>query len=421
MRNNAVVITGMGVATPLGHDLDSVWARLASGETAIRLLEPLGRGGARVENFEPREHVTAPRILRTTNPQTIFALAAANRAFKDAGLPGTAPATDPARAGIYVGCGESEMRPEHFFPALEVAVDAQGRFDMEAYATKGLDLIDPFLALLSLANSALCYISVAHRLMGPNNTYVKSSVSSTQALGEAAWIIRNGYADMMMVVGVDALTDPLAMLAYDSVGLLCKDKRAVERAMCPFDARCSGFLPGEGAGALVLESEEVAQKRGAGILGRVLGFGQATDALHLLDFAADGGQLPAAIEEAIASAALAPEQIDFILADGMATPSADTSEAAAIARACGGALRHKPITATKPLSGHLGAASGAVESIHALLMMQHAALPAIANLEQPRADLRFVTQRPRPGQFRTGLHMARGIGGQNAVVVLGSS
>jgi 3-oxoacyl-[acyl-carrier-protein] synthase II len=415
-----VVITGMGVATPLGHDTEQVWGRLVSGATAVKRLEPLGQGGSKLENFVPGEHVTAPRVLRTTNPQTIFALAAARRAWANAGLGGDATGIEPTRFGINVGSGESEMRPESFFPALEVAVDAQGRFDLEAYAKKGFELVDPYLALLSLSNSALCYISVDHRLMGPNNTYVKSSVSSTQALGEAAWVIRHGYADAMMVVGVDALSDPLAIVAYRSIGLLCEEKESVETAMRPFDLRRSGFLPGEGAGALVLEREDVAQRRGARILGRVLGFGQATDALHLLEAPPDGGELATAIEEALAEAGLGPEDVDFIVADGTATVPGDASEAAAIARAAAGGFRKTPITATKPTSGHLGAASGAVESIHTLLMMQHGAIPPVPNLEQPAADLGFVRGRSQLRKLSVGMHVARGIGGRNAVVLLGA-
>jgi len=420
VNNDDVVITGIGVATPLGHAPEAVWNRLAKGATAIEMLEPLSQGGSRVADFVPKEHVTAPRILRTTNRPTIFALAAAKRAWADAGFEGAQASIDPMRFGIYVGSGESEMRPESFFPGLESAIDAQGCFDLDAFAKKGLESIDPYLALLSLANNALCYISVAHQLMGPNNTYVKASTSSTQALGQAFWTIRDGYADAMMVVGVDAMTDPLTMVAYNSVGLLCRDRESVETAMRPFDGKRSGFMPGEGGGALVLEREQSARKRGARIIGRVLGFGQATDAVHLLEPPPDGGELATAIEGALADATISAEQVDFIVADGVATVHGDASEATAIARAAGGGFQKTPITATKPISGHLGAASGAVECIHALLMMQHRQLPAIANLERPVSDLHFVANRAHEGQLGVGIHIARGIGGQNAVVVLGA-
>ena len=421
MGKDDVVITGMGVATPLGHDLESVWSRLASGSTAVRLLEPLQFGGARVQDFVPAEHVPAPRVLRTTNPQTVYALAAARRAWAHAGFAGVVSNIEPTRFGIYVGSGESEMRPEQFFPALEHSVDASGHFDLEAFATKGLELVDPYLALLSLSNSALCYISVAHQLMGPNNTYVKSSVSSTQALGEAAWVIRHGYADAMMVVGSDALSDSLAMLGYDSIGLLCRAKESVETAMRPFDRQRSGFLPGEGAGALILERESAALRRGAKIFGRILGFGQATDAQHLLELPPDGGELKTAIESALSDAELTPDSVDFILADGIATVDGDASEAAALARAAGGGLRQTPVSATKPISGHLGAASGVVESIHALLMMQHALVPPVPNLREPSADLHFVSGRGLSRKLAVGLHVARGIGGQNAAILLGGA
>jgi len=415
-----VVITGIGMATPLGHDAETVWSRLIDGATAVKPLEPLGQGGSIVENFEPSEHVGARRILRMANRAVTYALAAARRAWNDAKLEG-ASAYEPTRFGIYVGSGESEMRPESFFPGLENAVDQNGNFDVHAFARTGLEAIDPYLALTSLSNNALCYVSVAHQLMGPNNNFVKSAVASSQALGEAAWIVRHGYADAVMVVGVDSLSDPLAMVAYDSVGLLCKDTRDVATAMRPFDRSRSGFMPGEGAGALVLEREDSARRRGAPIHGRVLGFGQATDAFDLLVAPADGGSLPTAITSAIEDAEISPERIDFIVAHGSATQAGDASEAAGIGRAAGGALQKTPLTATKPLSGHLGAATGAVEAIFSLLMMKQGRVPPIVNLKEPGVNptLGFVTERPLTGKFGVALHVARGISGRNAVLVLG--
>ncbi|WP_394834232.1 hypothetical protein LVJ94_47810 [Pendulispora rubella] len=420
MNKHDVVITGIGLATPLGHDAESVWGRLVDSKSAVRTLEPLGQGGSAVEDFDPVEHVKQRKILRMTNRATVFSLAAARRAWADAGLEGST-AYEPTRFGIYTGSGESEMRPEAFLPGLTHAIDERGHLDIGAFARTGLDNVDPYVALTSLSNNALCYISVAHQLMGPNSNYVKSAVASSQALGEAAWIVRHGYADAIMVVGVDSLSDPLAVVAYNSLGLLCKDTERVGSAMRPFDRARSGFMPGEGAGAVILESAEGARRRGARVHGRVLGFGQATYVVDVFEGVSDGTGLTTAIGDALADANLAADRVDFIVADGSASVHGDASEAKGIARVAGGALRTTPLTATKPLSGHLGAATGVVESIFGLLMMQHGQVPPIHNLDDPAVDpsLGFVTEQPLKGRFHAGLHIARGLGGQNAVLVLG--
>lgn len=417
-----VVMTGIGLVTPLGHDPDAVWRRLVESTTAVRRLEPLGRGGSTVEGFDPTEHVKQRKILRMTNSATVFALAAARRAWADAGLE-DATAYEATRFGIYTGSGESEMRPEAFLPGLARAIDEHGRLDIKAFAQTGLDNVDPYVALTSLSNNALCYVSAAHQLMGPNSNYVKSAVASSQALGEAAWAVRHGHADAVMVVGVDSLSDPLAMVAYDSLGLLCPEGREVEASMRPFDRSRCGLVPGEGAGAVVIESAQGARRRGARIRGRVLGYGQATDMFDAMEAPSDGSALATAVDDALADAALTPERVDFIVADGSASPHGDAAEVAGIARVGAGALLRTPLTATKSLSGHLGAATGVVESIFALLMMQNGALPPIWNLRHPGVEpsLAFVTEQPRLGRFGVGLHIARGLGGQNAVLVLGSA
>jgi 3-oxoacyl-[acyl-carrier-protein] synthase II len=419
-----VAVTGIGLVSPLGHDPETAWSRVLGGRTAIRPLAdyPSGQGGAVVEEFDAAAEVNPKRILKMVNRSTALALAAARRAWRDSGLAQTV--RDRTRVGLFVGAGESEMRPEAFFAGVGPAMEQTGAFDLRAYARSGLEFVDPYVALTSLANNALCYASVEHQLMGPNNTYVKSGVASSQALGEAMWTIRHGYADAVLVVGVDCLCDPLAVASYESAGLLCEQTSGVEGWMRPFDRSRCGFMPGEGAGALVLERSDHARERGARILGRVLGFGQAMDTFHLLDTPPDGGRLPIAIATAIDDAGLVPEDLDFLIAHGNATPRGDDSEAAGIAAAAGGTLTRTPITATKPVSGHLGAASGAVEAIFALHMLRDRLVPPVLNLQSPDSaaeSLNLIRERPHAGELEVGVHVARGIGGQNAVLVLGSA
>jgi 3-oxoacyl-[acyl-carrier-protein] synthase II len=418
--DNRVVITGIGLVTPLGNSPEAVWSRLASGESAVHALEqyPTGQGGATVRDFDPAQHVQPRRILKVINRATSFALAAARGAWADARL--VEGDIAPERFGIYVGAGESEMQPESFLPGLELARDSQGAFDPQLFAAVGLEAIDPYIALTSLSNNALCYISIAHTLRGVNNNYVKSGVASSQALGEAKWAIEEGYADAVVVVGVDCLTDPLAITSYNSVGLLNATSQRVQQAMRPFDVTRAGFVPGEGAAALILENERVARRRGARVHGRVLGFGQATDTNHIIDPPSDGGRLPATIGDALLDANLQPEDLAVVIAHGNATVRGDLGEAVGIGGAVNGGLRTTPVTATKPLSGHLGAASGAVESVFGLLMLRHGFIPPIANLIQPDEGmpLNLVQKTGVHSDGRTALHIARGIGGQNAALVI---
>ena len=420
-ERNTVVITGLGLATPLGLDLDTVWSRISQSETAIKPMPHYlpGRGGAMLEDFYPEEHVRPKRILRFVNRATSFAMVAARNALEDAGV--SEGVIDPERFGIYTGTGESEMKPEIYFPALEKAIDEQGQFNLAQFAQEGLDQLDPYVGLTSLGNNALCYISIVHKLMGPSNNYVKSGVASSQAIAEAVQALRYGLADAILVVGNDWLTDPWALAAYDSIGMLCTDCWDVAGSMRPFDAGRRGPLPGEGAGALVLETAQVAEKRGAHIYGQILGYGEATDTWSFGAPPPDGGVLPLAIEEALADAQVTPEQVDLIIAHGNSSPGGDTSEAQGIYHALSGRLRHVPITSTKPYTGHLGAASGTVETILALLMQQHATVPPILNLTEPdvACSLNFVMNQSLKCAPNILLHIARSVGGQNAVIIIG--
>jgi 3-oxoacyl-[acyl-carrier-protein] synthase II len=424
MRSQSTVfITGMGLLTPLGEDVQEVGARLLKGESAIQSHSHYlpSRGGAMIENYDPDKRIRPKRILKMMNRATTYALIAAQNAWQDSGLAQNEIA--PERFALYTGTGESEMKPELFFPALEGTLDEQGQLDLADFASEGLERLDPYAGLISLGNNALCYISIAHNIKGPSNNYVKSGVSSSQAIGEALRCIRYGYADAALVVGVDCLVDPWAYSAYDSIDYLCKETQDVARRMCPFDKKRNGFMPGEGAGALILESEQSATARRARVYGRVLGYGEATDTYSMTTVPIDGGKLPLAIEEALRDGMIEPEDLDLIISHGNATLSGDLSEAQGIARAAQGLLCNTPVTATKPYSGHLGAASGVIETIFALLMIQQRTIAPIANLTQPDegCSLNFVMERPVEKQVSYFIDIARSIGGQNSVVLVAPS
>lgn len=414
-----VAVTGMGLITPIGNSIETVTSQLIQAETPRDIFTEhaqLSQGISKVKDFNPKDYVKPRRILRMINHATSFALAAAREAWNDAGF--DPEQIDPERFGIYVGSGESEMHPEWFFPGVEAASE-NGEFSFQKYGEEGIEFIEPYVALRALTNNALCYISIAHQLKGPNNNYVKSAVASSQALGEAMRIIRHGYADRVMVVGVDALADDMAITSYNSVGLLAKQTEDISTAMRPFDKDRDGFIPGEGAGAVILENEEIAKARNAKIYGYVCGFGQSIDSFGLFNENDGEERLSKAIEEALIDSETSPQNIDFIVANGSAIKTEDHLEVKGIRNACEFAFKETPITATKSVTGHLGAATGVVETIFSLLMKKEGKLPPIKNLFEVESDmdLAFVREQ-KQGDWKKSLLITRGVGNQNAVLVL---
>lgn len=414
-RRHEVVITGVGLVTPLGREEDAVWERLTEGPPAVEPLDGClpGSRGAVVRDFDAAREIRPRRILRMVNRVTCLGLAAADAAWRDAGL--EPDVIEPERFGIYTGTGESELQPDDFLPGVAESLDDHGRLDLDRWATHGIEQLDPYLALTSLANNALCYASIAHRLMGPNNNYVKSATASSQALGEAMRAIRHGRADAVMVIGLDSLTNPMAVAAYNQAGLLCPPGSA----MAPFDAARRGFLPGEGAAALVLERAGVAQARGARMRGRLEGYAQGM-AGGWPDGEADAGpRIAGLVERCLADAGRSAGDVDFVVAHGDATTAGDLAEARAIALVCGGRLAGAPVTATKPRTGYLGAASGTVEVALGLAMAARGVVPPVANLERtdPRIELDLVRGRPRAARLQAGLHLSRSVAGQFAALL----
>ena len=417
-RNDRVVITGMGMVSPLGIGLLPSWQRMLAGESARGPISAFDAAGfptcvaAEVGSFDPRPFVSDRKLLKYTHKSSTFALGAAQMAFQDSGLAMGQVADD--RLGVYIGSGVTGLEAGDFFTAFDLSVQ-DGQLNFQTYGREGIRRVNPTFLLNSLSNNGLCFISIFMQARGPNNNMVKSGTASGQAIGEGFKVLQRGDADVMIVGGYDSLVTISAFLQYSSVGLL------TTRQVCrPFDRRRDGFMPGEGAGILILERLEHAFGRGARVYAEMVGYGCSCDAYHVLNVPPNGEGLQGAMRAALHDAQMAPEEVDYIIAHGNATIQGDRSETAAIKSVLGELAWHVPITSLKPMIGHLGAASDAVELQAGVLAMQAGVVLPTLNYESPdpACDLDYVVNGPRPHSVNAFLCLSRSVGGQNAALAV---
>lgn len=402
-----VVITGIGVISPLGNTPEDLINSLANCRSGIQRLE--GEGYRRLANpiaapatFDASLVADAPK-LRMMDRATQFALAAARNAMTQAGMP--ASVTDSSRIGIFVGSG---MGGAH-------STD-------EGYRTlygEQSDRIKPFSVLLSMNNAAASWIGMEYGITGPNLTFTSACASSAVAIGEAALRIRSGQADVMLAGGTEAPLWLGPMKAWEAMRTLATEDPEDPAASCkPFSRNRSGLVLGEGATMLVLEEREAAMTRGADVLGEISGYGLSTDAAHLTHPSVDGQAR--AMRLALASAGMDPTSIDYINAHGTGTIANDPVETAAIKQVFGEHALQLQISSTKSMHGHLLGAAGALEFAIAVLTMRAGMVPPTAHLKHPdpECDLDYV-----PNHARTGLKISAvmsnsfAFGGTSAVLI----
>lgn len=413
-----VVITGMGMVSPLGTGLLPGWARMRAGESAVGPITAFDATrfpscvAAEVTGFDPPRFIPDRKLIKYMHKSSTFAVAAARMAFEDSGLASGEIPSD--RLGIYIGSGVTGLEAQDFFSAFNLAV-RDGCLDLGLYGREAIHLVNPTFLLSALSNNGLCFISIFLQARGPNNNIVKSGTASAQAIGEGVKVIQRGDADALIVGGYDSLVTVSAFLQYSSVNLL------TTRQVCrPFDRRRDGFAPGEGAGIMILECLDHARARRAKVYGEIVGYGCACDGYHLLDLPPAGEGMQIAIRAALCDADLSPADIDYILAHGNATRQGDWSETSALKAVLGKHAYRVPITSLKPMLGHLGAAACAVELQAGILSMQESiALPTL-NYEQPdpACDLDYVGEGVRRHAARVILCLSRGVGGQNAALIV---
>ena len=404
-----VVITGMGVISPLGETVEEYWDALVQGRSGIgpmTLADPTGfpcRIAGEVSGFDPASYIDG-REARRMARFSQMAVASAVRAMEQAGL--NESNMDPDTAGVLLGNGNGGM------PVTQ----EQAKVLFERGGMKE----SPFFIPMILPNMAAAQVSRILGLKGYTNTVITACAAGTQAIGEAAEVIRRGAAKVVVSGGTEAGICELALGGFSVIKALSSSNEDPSRASRPFDANRDGFVPSEGAGALVLEELEHALGRGANIIAEVSGYGVSSDAFHPVHPDDNGDGAARAMRWALADAGVTTEDIDYINAHGTSTPLNDAVETLAIKQVFGDRAYKVPISSTKSMIGHALGAAGAVEAVAAVKSIQTGLIHPTINYADPdpACDLDYVPNVARQADVRAVLSNSFGFGGQNACLVL---
>jgi len=412
-----VVFTGIGVLTPIGSDAPSFWNCLSAGVSGVKAIQSFDTGGlttrfaGEIPTFDAKKYLDKKerKSLRVMARGIQLAVAAAQLAL-DHGKVEKAK-LDPTRFGVEFGAGLLATELPELGPASQISCNGvPGGVDLKKWGEQGIPAIPPLWMLKYLPNMLACHVAILHNAQGPNNTITESDVAPLLALGEAGRILRRNQADFFLVGGADSKVNPLSMVRQCLFGHLSRRNDAPEKASRPFDRQRDGFVVGEGAGVLAVEDLEHARKRGATILGELVGFGSAYDR-------GMGGQgLARAIRAAIAQAGITPDDIDHVNAHGISSIHGDIWEARGIREVFGD--RDVPVWAVKSYVGNLGAGGGLTELGASLLALSHGVLPATLNFDEadPACPLN-IQREPRAIQKPYFLKISLTEMGQTAVVV----
>ncbi len=433
MNRRRVVITGMGWITPLGHELEGVWQRLLRGESGVAPTTIFDartyptRFSAEVKDFELKRFLSAGfEAHETASRNTGFALAAAEMAWRDAGLDGP-PASGPVcgvppeMIGVYLGGGEGPIDFENFVAAAVAGWDpARRELDARRWAEVAYERLDVVREFEQDPNCAAAHLAFRFNAQGPNVNTLTACAASTQAIGEATDIIRRGDADIMISGGAHSMIHPLGVTGFNRLTALSTRNEACLTASRPFDRTRDGFVLGEGAGILILEEYENARRRGARMWAEVIGYGSTADAFRVTDIHEEGRGAIAAMRAALEDAGLQPQDIDYINAHGTGTEENDKLETLAIRTVFGARARQIPISSVKSMLGHLIAGAGAVELITCVLAIRDGMIPPTINYQNPdpNCDLDYVPNQARRAAVRTALSNSFGFGGQNDTLVV---
>ena len=402
-----VVVTGLGLVTPVGIGLDTAWTALlagTSGGAPISSFEATdeypSRIACEVKDFDP-SNVLEAKEIRRYDRFAQFALVAAEEAMQHAGLRGPPAGIPPERVGVVVGTGIGGMATFE-----EQCRNLLGR---------GPGRVSPFFIPMFIPDIAPGLISIRYGVQGPNYSTVSACASSAHAVGDAARLIERGDADIMIVGGTEAAVTPLAMAGFGAMKAMSTRNDEPETASRPFDATRDGFVMGEGAGILILEAREVAEARGVPILARVAGFGMSGDAYHITSPVPGGAGARTAMRLALEDAGADPEEVDYINAHGTSTPQNDKSETLAIRAVLDSAADSVIVGSTKSMTGHLLGAAGAVEAVVCVMACLHGKIPPTINIEEPdpECDLDYAADKSRDRPVGLALSNSFGFGGHN--------
>lgn len=410
MNQRRVVVTGMGLVTPLGHCVNEVWQRLLDGQSGIHTLTTLDTSqykvhfGGDIADFDVGGFAD-PKEVKRLDRFTQFALRAGGAAVVDSGL--NFESEDRARCGVILGSG----------------IGGLGEIEMqiERLLMKGPDRVSPFTVPKMMLNAAGGNLSIVYELKGPNFAIATACASATNAMGEALRSIRSGETDIVITGGTEAAITRMGLAAFQNMKALSTRNDEPARASRPFDVDRDGFVLSEGAGIVVFEELSRAQARGAKIYGEVLGYGTTSDASHITAPDPLGRGAAAAMRAAISDARLNPQDVDYINAHGTGTPLGDKAETRAIKEVFGDHAYEVAISSTKSSLGHSLGASGGIEMVIATKSVVEGMIPPTINLENPDpdCDLNYTPLVPQQREVRVALSNSFGFGGHNACIVVG--
>jgi 3-oxoacyl-[acyl-carrier-protein] synthase II len=411
MNERRVVITGIGVLSPVGNDLDTFWESIKAGRSGIGNISAFDtekfdcKIAGEVRGYDPVPFYKTPKDARRTDRYTQLAVGAAKMSLADSGL--DLASIDLDRAGVMIGSGVGGLT------TMETQVGQM--------LSKGPDRTSPFMIPMMISNMASGFISMEHGLRGPNMAIVTACATANHCMGEAWRIIKFGDADVMLTGGSEACIVQVGIAGFTAMRALSLRNDEPERASRPFDRDRDGFVMGEGAGVLILEEYEHAKKRGAKIYCEVAGYGLTADAYHMSAPMPGGEGAARCMRMAMNHAKVNPEDVDYINAHGTSTPIGDACETKAVKLAFGDHARHGlAVSSTKSMTGHLLGAAGAVEMAACVMAMRDGILPPTINLENPdpECDLDYVPNKAREKKIKVAISNSFGFGGHNSSVLI---
>ena len=402
-----VVVTGLGIVSPLGNDLDSTWSNIISGKSGagrITKFDPAGFSTTFAAELKGYDEISglSPKEIRRIDPFIQYALTASDQAIKDSNL--SLDGIEKTRIGVSIGSG----------------IGGLGSIEDNALilGDKGPRKISPFFVPGAIINMASGNVAIKYNLQGPNISIVSACSSAGHSIGYSARTISYGDADIMITGGAEAGITPLGLAGFNAAKALSTNNENPEQASCPWDKKRDGFLLGEGAGILILEELESAKSRKAKIYGEVVGFGQSDDAYHITAPAEDGRGAYNAMINALNDFKEDHDKIDYINAHGTSTPLGDVIEAKAIAEIFKG-RKNLSVSSTKSMTGHLLGAAGAIEAIFCLLAMRDSVIPPTINLNDPdnEFDLDLTPNKSKTKEVNFAMSNSFGFGGTNVSLI----
>lgn len=408
MAKRRVVVTGLGVLSPLGNDVAMTWAAALAGKSGIVPISAFDasgyntRFGGTIKDFDPSSWLPAKEIKKM-DPFLHYGIVAGLQAWQDAGI--TVTSDTAGRFGVAMGSG----------------IGGIGTIEQQhdVLLASGSRRVSPFFVPSSIINMISGHLSIMLGLQGPNLSVVTACATGTHAIGDAMRMIQYGDADVMLAGGAEHATTPLGLAGFSAARALSQHNNEPQKASRPWDKDRDGFVLSDGAGALVLEEYEHAKARDARIYCELVGFGMSSDAHHMTMPLADGSGAAACMRNALRDAQLNPEAVDYINAHGTSTPLGDVAETKAIKLAFGSSASRLMISSTKSMTGHALGAAGAIESIFCVLSLQDQLVPPTINLHNPDegCDLDYVPLVARQARVRVAVNNSFGFGGTNASLI----